>query len=39
MTTTGGRPRVPFEGGRYAYLDTEPQLGILVELLEFDARS
>lgn len=25
-----------FAGGRYAYVDTEPQLGILVELLEFD---
>jgi catechol 2,3-dioxygenase-like lactoylglutathione lyase family enzyme len=25
-----------FTGGRYAYVDTEPQLGILVELLEFD---
>jgi catechol 2,3-dioxygenase-like lactoylglutathione lyase family enzyme len=25
-----------FTGGRYAYVDTEPELGILVELLEFD---
>lgn len=23
-------------GGRYAYVDTDPQLGILIELLEFD---
>jgi hypothetical protein len=27
-----------FTGGRYAYVDTEPQLGILVELLELDGR-
>ena len=26
-----------FTRGRYAYLDTEPQLGALIELLEFDA--
>jgi methylmalonyl-CoA/ethylmalonyl-CoA epimerase len=25
-----------FTGGRYAYVDTEPQLGALIELLEFD---
>jgi catechol 2,3-dioxygenase-like lactoylglutathione lyase family enzyme len=25
-----------FEGGRYAYFDTEKQLGSLIELLEFD---
>ncbi len=30
--------RGEFRGGRYAYVDTEPQLGALVELLEFDAR-
>ena len=28
--------RGEFEGGRYAYIDTEPQLGALIELLEFD---
>jgi catechol 2,3-dioxygenase-like lactoylglutathione lyase family enzyme len=35
----GGHPLLQkgeFAGGRYAYVDTEPQLGILVELLEFD---
>ena len=25
-----------FTGGRYAYVDTEPQLGAMIELLEFD---
>jgi catechol 2,3-dioxygenase-like lactoylglutathione lyase family enzyme len=25
-----------FTGGRYAYVDTEPQLGMLIELLEID---
>jgi methylmalonyl-CoA/ethylmalonyl-CoA epimerase len=25
-----------FTGGRYAYIDTEPQLGALIELLEID---
>jgi catechol 2,3-dioxygenase-like lactoylglutathione lyase family enzyme len=38
----GGHPLLQkgeFEGGRYAYVDTEPQLGILVELLEFDAHT
>ncbi len=38
----GGYPLLQkgeFSGGRYAYVDTEPQLGILVELLEFDARA
>lgn len=38
----GGYPLLQkgeFEGGRYAYVDTEPQLGVLVELLEFDART
>ena len=38
----GGHPLLQkgeFRGGRYAYVDTEPQLGILVELLEFDART
>ncbi|HZP21492.1 MAG TPA: VOC family protein [Bauldia sp.] len=25
-----------FTGGRYAYIDTEPHLGALIELLEFD---
>ena len=35
----GGYPLLQkgeFEGGRYAYLDTEKQLGALIELLEFD---
>jgi catechol 2,3-dioxygenase-like lactoylglutathione lyase family enzyme len=35
----GGYPllqRGEFKGGRYAYLDTEKQLGALIELLEFD---
>jgi hypothetical protein len=35
----GGYPLLQkgeFTGGRYAYVDTEPQLGVLVELLEFD---
>lgn len=27
-----------FTGGRYAYVDTEPHIGILTELLEFDNR-
>ena len=38
----GGYPLLQkgeFTGGRYAYVNTEPQLGILVELLEFDART
>ena len=38
----GGHPLLQkgeFTGGRYAYLDTEPELGILVELLEFDTRA
>ena len=37
----GGHPllqRGEFTGGRYAYFDTEKQLGALVELLEFDDR-
>jgi methylmalonyl-CoA/ethylmalonyl-CoA epimerase len=37
----GGYPLLQkgeFTGGRYAYVDTEPQLGILIELLEFDKR-
>lgn len=28
--------RAEFEGGRYAYIDTEPDLGAMIELLEFD---
>lgn len=37
----GGYPLLQkgeFNGGRYAYVDTEKQLGGLVELLEFDRR-
>lgn len=37
----GGYPLLQkgeFTGGRYAYVDTEPQLGALIELLEIDAR-
>jgi catechol 2,3-dioxygenase-like lactoylglutathione lyase family enzyme len=35
----GGYPLLQkgeFTGGRYAYVDAEPQLGALIELLEFD---
>jgi hypothetical protein len=35
----GGYPLLmkgEFPGGRYAYVDTEPQFGALIELLEFD---
>ena len=35
----GGYPLLQkgeFAGGRYAYFDTEKQLGALIELLEFD---
>lgn len=28
--------RAEFEGGRYAYIDTESDLGAMIELLEFD---
>lgn len=38
----GGYPLLQkgeFTGGRYAYVDTEPHLGILIELLEFDRPS
>lgn len=37
----GGYPLLQkgeFTGGRYAYVDIEPQLGILLELLEFDKK-
>ena len=35
----GGYPLLQkgeFTGGRYAYMDTEKNLGALIELLEFD---